>query len=120
MFTAVCIPPFAALLFCCSCLLSPFFLYTVLVPFLLHFYSPENFVFKHLYIVGLKLFLMIPVSCVAYEMIKFSGKYSKHVVCKMMCWPGLMMQLLTTKEPDDSQIEVAIAALQCAVNAEEC
>lgn len=95
-------------------------LYTVLVPFLLHFYSPENFVFKHLYIVGLKLFLMIPVSCVAYEMIKFSGKYSKHVVCKMMCWPGLMMQLLTTKEPDDSQIEVAIAALQCAVNAEEC
>ncbi len=95
-------------------------LYAVLVPFLLTFYSPENFVFKHLYIVGMKLFLMIPVSCIAYEMIKFAGKYSKNFLCKMMCWPGLMMQLLTTKEPDDSQIEVAIVALQCAVNAEEC
>ena len=95
-------------------------LYTVLVPFLLTFYSPENFIVKHLYIVGMKLFLMIPVSGIAYEMIKFAGKYSKNVLCKIMCWPGLMMQILTTKEPDDSQIEVAIAALQCAVNAEEC
>ena len=95
-------------------------LYTVLVPFLLTFYSPENFVVKHLYIVGMKLFLMVPVSGIAYEMIKFAGKYSKNVLCKIMCWPGLMMQILTTKEPDDSQIEVAIAALQCAVKAEEC
>ncbi len=95
-------------------------LYAVLVPYLLTFYSPENFIVKHLYIVGLKLFLMIPVSCVAYEMIKFAGKYSKNALCKLMCWPGLMMQLLTTKEPDDSQIEVAIAALECAVNPEEC
>ena len=68
----------------------------------------------------MKLLLMVPVSCVAYEMIKFAGKYSKNVLCKIMCWPGLMMQMLTTKEPDDSQIEVAIAALQCAVNIEEC
>jgi uncharacterized protein YqhQ len=95
-------------------------LYAILVPYILTFYSPENFVFKHLYIVGMKLFLMIPVSCVAYEMIKFAGKYSGNIVCKMMCWPGMMMQLLTTKEPDDSQLEVAIAALRCAVNAEEC
>ena len=95
-------------------------LYAVLVPYLLSFYSPENFIVKHLYIVGMKLFLMIPVSCVAYEMIKFAGKYNKNFICKLMCWPGLMMQLLTTKEPDDSQIEVAIAALRCAVNAEEC
>ncbi|MFH1913080.1 MAG: DUF1385 domain-containing protein [Pseudomonadota bacterium] len=95
-------------------------LYAVLVPYLLLFYSPEHFFAKHLYIVAMKLFLMIPVSCVAYEMIKFAGKYSGNVLCKMMCWPGMMLQLLTTKEPDDSQIEVAIAALRCAVNAEEC
>jgi uncharacterized protein YqhQ len=95
-------------------------LYAVLVPWLLTFYSPEHFIVKHLYIVGMKLILMIPVSCVAYEMIKFAGKYSKNGLCKLMCWPGLMMQMLTTKEPDDSQLEVAIAALRCAVNAEEC
>ncbi|WP_199244297.1 DUF1385 domain-containing protein [Pseudodesulfovibrio cashew] len=95
-------------------------LYAILVPYLLLVYSPEHFVVKHLYIVGLKLFLMIPVSNIAYEVIKFAGKHSKSILCKILCWPGLMMQILTTKEPDDSQIEVAIAALQCAVNAEEC
>lgn len=95
-------------------------LYTVLVPYLLTFYSPENFIIKHLYIVSMKLLLMVPVSCIAYEMIKFAGKHSKSFFCKIICWPGMMMQILTTKEPDESQIEVAIAALQCAVNAEEC
>jgi uncharacterized protein YqhQ len=95
-------------------------LYAVLVPYLLTFYTPESFLVKHLYIVGMKLFLMVPVSCVAYEMIKFAGKHNKSLICKFMCWPGLMMQLLTTKEPDDSQVEVAIAALRCAVNAKEC
>ncbi len=95
-------------------------LFAVLVPYLLTFYSPENFVLKHLYIVGMKLFLMIPVSNIAYEMIKFAGRHSKSMLCKIMSWPGMMMQLLTTREPDDSQIEVAIAALQGAVKAEEC
>ncbi|MGE4506733.1 MAG: DUF1385 domain-containing protein, partial [Desulfovibrionaceae bacterium] len=33
---------------------------------------------------------------------------------------GLAMQALTTKEPDDDQIEVAIAALKCAVGEEGC
>lgn len=95
-------------------------LYAVLVPYFLTFYSPDYFAFKHLYIVGMKLVLMVPVSCLAYEMIKFAGKYSKNSLCRLLCWPGLMMQLLTTKEPDDSQLEVAIAALQCAVKTEEC
>lgn len=94
-------------------------LYSFLVPWLLTFYSPEQFVLKHLYIVALKLFLMIPISNIAYEMIKFSGRFSKSLLCQIVCWPGLMMQMLTTKEPDDEQIEVAIAALQCAVKAEE-
>ena len=94
-------------------------LYAVLVPYLLTLYAPDQFILKHLYIVALKLVMMIPISCIAYEMIKYAGKHSDSALCKVMCWPGLMLQMLTTKEPDDSQIEVAIAALQCAVSAEE-
>ncbi|XPV78021.1 MAG: DUF1385 domain-containing protein [Desulfovibrio sp.] len=93
-------------------------LYTGLVPWLLTFYTPEHFVLKHLYIVGVKLFLMIPVSNVAYEMIRIAGKYGKNIVCKIMCWPGMMMQMLTTREPDESQIEVAIASLKAALEKE--
>lgn len=90
-------------------------LYTFLVPWLLTYYSPKIFLVKHLYIVGMKLLLMIPVSSLAYEMIKLAGRFHTSLACRIMCMPGLAMQLLTTKEPDDSQIEVAIAALKGAV-----
>ena len=63
---------------------------------------------------------MIPVSCLAYEIIRFAGKFNTNVLCRMLCWPGLALQMLTTKEPDDSQIEVAMAALKCAVSEEAC
>ncbi|SKA86772.1 Uncharacterized conserved protein YqhQ [Paucidesulfovibrio gracilis DSM 16080] len=93
-------------------------LFTVLVPLLLMIWAPEHFVLKHLYIVALKLLLMVPVSSLSYELIRFSGKFHRNVLCRMLCWPGLLLQGLTTKEPDDAQIEVAIAALECAVSEE--
>lgn len=95
-------------------------LYTALVPYLLTFYKPETFLFKHLYIVSMKLLFMVPISCIAYEIIRFAGKFSTNVLCRMLCWPGLVLQVMTTKEPDDSQIEVAMAALKCAVSEEGC
>lgn len=93
-------------------------LHTALVPVMLSYYKPEIFILKHLYIVAAKLIFMIPVSCVAYEIIRFAGKFNSNVLCRMLCWPGLVLQMLTTKEPDDSQIEVAMAALKCAVSEE--
>ncbi len=93
-------------------------LFTLLVPLLIRPWAPESFLLKHLYIVGLKFLLMVPVSCLAYELIKFAGKYHKNILCQIMCWPGLSMQILTTKEPDDDQIEVAIAALKHALEGE--
>jgi len=95
-------------------------LYTALVPWLLTMYRPEHFLLKHLYIVSMKLLFMVPISCIAYEIIRFAGKFSSNVLCRMLCWPGLVLQMLTTKEPDDSQIEVAMAALKCAVREEGC
>ncbi len=94
-------------------------LYAFLVPLLLTWYAPEGAVVKQVYIVVLKLFLMVPVSCVAFEMIKFAGKFHENIFCRALSGPGLFMQLLTTHEPDDSQIEVAIAALKGALG-DEC
>ena len=90
-------------------------LYTILVPLLLQIWTPQTFVLKHVYIVGVKLLFMVPISAVAYEMIRLAGRFHTNVLCKAMIWPGLMMQMLTTKEPDDRQVEVAIAALKAAV-----
>lgn len=59
--------------------------------------------------VGTKLLMFPVVAGLSYEMIRIAGK-SNHPVVKALSYPGLMLQKLTTKEPDDQQLEVAIAA----------
>ncbi len=92
--------------------------HAVLVPLILVIHSPENVVLKHAFILVVKLFLVAPISCLAYESIKFAGNHAGNLFCKLFNGPGLMLQMLTTKEPDDSQIEVAAAALEYAVSIE--
>lgn len=56
--------------------------------------------------------LLVPVIAgVAYEFIRLAGR-SDHVVMRVLSLPGKGMQMLTTKEPDDDMIEVAIAAVE--------
>lgn len=52
------------------------------------------------------------VAGLGYEFIKFSGKYYDNSLAKCMIAPGLWLQKLTTREPDDQQLEVALAALR--------
>lgn len=49
------------------------------------------------------------------KIIKFLGKYN-NILSKIVAYPGMMMQKITTKEPDDEQLEVALAALKAALN----
>jgi len=53
------------------------------------------------------------VTGISYELIKWLGK-NDNILARIIAYPGLKLQLLTTKEPDDSQIEVAIASLKAA------
>ena len=56
--------------------------------------------------------LLVPVIAgVSYELIYFAGRHSDNVIARVVSRPGLWLQALTTSEPDDNQIEVAIAAL---------
>ena len=56
--------------------------------------------------------LLLPVSCgVGYELIKICGKYD-NAFTRIIAAPGLLAQRITTKEPDDSMIEIAIAAIK--------
>lgn len=59
--------------------------------------------------------LFIPiVAGVSYELLKLSAKYSNNLLMKAFILPGIGMQLLTTKKPDNKQQEVAIVALKLA------
>ncbi|MCX7748919.1 MAG: DUF1385 domain-containing protein [Clostridia bacterium] len=59
----------------------------------------------------LRLVLIPLVAGISYEIIKFAGR-SDSWIMSVVSWPGLALQRFTTREPDDSQIEVAIAALK--------
>lgn len=56
--------------------------------------------------------LLVPIICgIGYELIKVCGKYD-NLLTKVIAAPGLWIQRLTVKEPDDSMIEIAIAAMK--------
>ena len=90
-------------------------LHAALVPLLLAAWSPESSVLRQMWVVFGKILMMIPVSCLAYEFIRLAGKRQDSFLLRAMGAPGLALQRLTTCEPDDGQLEVAIAALQSAV-----
>ena len=52
------------------------------------------------------------VAGLGYEFIRFSGKYYQQTWARYLIAPGLWLQKLTTREPDDDQLEVALAALR--------
>ncbi len=63
---------------------------------------------------------LIPlVAGVSYEGLKLSARYSGSAVGKALVAPGLWLQRITTREPDDSQIEVALAALRAALKQQD-
>ncbi len=74
---------------------------------------PVN-VWEHL----LRIACMPVIAGIAFEFIRWSGKYYDHGFVKAMVWPGLQFQRLTTREPDLSMCEIAIASLE-AVRTDE-
>ncbi|HID62774.1 MAG TPA: DUF1385 domain-containing protein [Anaerolineae bacterium] len=64
--------------------------------------------------------LLIPViAALAYEYIKFSAAHGNNPLISLMLKPGLALQRLTTREPDETMLEVAITALERVLAADE-
>ena len=62
---------------------------------------------------------LIPVvAAVSYEIIRFAGAHRQAWFGQALAWPGLMLQRITTRQPDEDQIEVAIAAMEAALAAD--
>ena len=67
----------------------------------------------------IKLFVILPVvTGVSYEFLRYAGRH-ENIFVKIFSAPGLWMQRITTKEPDDDIIEVGIASLKGALNGAE-
>lgn len=67
----------------------------------------------------IKLPLLFPIAGLAYEFQKMSAKFPNSVFIRPLIWPGLMLQKITTSEPSDEQLEVALASLRKVLWREE-
>ena len=63
----------------------------------------------------IRLALLPLIAGVSYEIIKFAGKHAENKCIAWLNKPGMWLQRLTTREPDDSQIEVAIHSLKAVI-----
>jgi uncharacterized protein YqhQ len=59
------------------------------------------------------------IAGLSYEVIKWAGKHRDKRWVRIVMWPGLMLQNLTTREPDESQLEIAIRALKQVLAVED-
>jgi uncharacterized protein YqhQ len=64
---------------------------------------------------GARVVLIPLIAGLAYEIIRFSARHLSNPVCKVLIRPGMWLQRITTKEPDDKQLEIAIIALKEAL-----
>jgi uncharacterized protein YqhQ len=64
---------------------------------------------------GARVVLIPLIAGLAYEIIRFSARHLTNPVCKVLTRPGMWLQRITTKEPDDKQLEIAIIALKEAL-----
>ena len=75
---------------------------------------PENFAIRFL----LHLAVIPFVAGISYEIIKLAGQFRRFPIVMAIYAPGMWSQYLTTREPDASQVEVALAALYSVLEAE--
>lgn len=97
---------------------TTFIIYVLFLSMFVYILIPLNYGF------WIKLLLRIAllpfIAGIAYEVIRFAGKYYyKSLIVRIISSPGMFFQKLTTKEPDEEQMAVAIKALKEVIKAEE-
>ncbi|MCY6355499.1 DUF1385 domain-containing protein [Clostridium sp. ZS2-4] len=87
-----------------------FLFLVMIVSIVLFSLTPWNSIIER---IGYRVVLLPVVSGITYELIKWMGK-SQGMLSRVLAYPGLKLQKLTTREPDLSQLEVAIVSLKVA------
>ncbi len=78
----------------------------------LRFTVVDNTVLDHIAKIFIKIPLLFPVAGVSYEVLKLSARFKDNLVVRALIAPGLLLQRITTREPTDDQLEVALLAIE--------
>ncbi len=65
-----------------------------------------------------RIILLPVIAAISYEVLKFSARHSESLLTKPLILPGILLQKITTKQPTDRQIEVAMASVKDVIEAE--
>ncbi|MDE3101702.1 MAG: DUF1385 domain-containing protein [Chloroflexota bacterium] len=91
---------------------TAFLLLVVLVAAIVFAFMPRTDVVVDLVA---RLLLVLPVAAISYELLRLGAAHEGDPLVRVVVWPGLLLQAITTRRPDPSMIEVAIASLEEAV-----
>ncbi len=86
---------------------SSFIILTVIIGVIIYSFVPWDTLWERVY---QRLLLLPIVIGVSYEALRFTNSMREVPLLRYLGYPGLWLQLLTTKQPDDTQVEVAIAS----------
>jgi uncharacterized protein YqhQ len=91
---------------------TAFLLFVVVIAIVMFAFVPRVNLIVDLVI---RLALVIPVASIAYEVLRLGAGHEGNPLMRVAVAPGLLLQAITTRRPDDSMIEVAIASLEEAL-----
>ncbi len=96
---------------------TSFLLIVMIVSIFTFSFIPQEWSFIHKFLSRLVLIPLI--AGISYEFLKYSARMKNNIIINLMIKPGLFLQRITTREPDELQIEVAKRALEEVLVVEE-
>ena len=94
-----------------------------LLPSLILFFYPDfsnfNVILRKGILFPIRILLLPIIAGISYEILKISDKRQKNFLFKLISMPGLWLQKITTQEPTDRQVEVAISSLKTLLSIEQ-
>lgn len=96
-----------------------FSLVPVLIQGIFPGFSSLNFWLQRILLLAARLLFLLPLASISYEVLKTSAKHSDNSLFKIIMWPGLMVQRLTTRPPTDDQVKVALESMKFVLRKEE-
>jgi uncharacterized protein YqhQ len=100
--------------FIITVLLISILVFAAVFPFMPKLPQVPGFARNLIYVL-IKIPLLLPIAGISYEFIRLAGEHTDSRIMMILSLPGLWIQKITTQEPSDDQIEVALTALSRSV-----
>ena len=71
-----------------------------------------------LVMVGSRILLIPVIAAIGYEILRWGARHRANPIVRVIMWPGILVQMITTKQPTDDMIEVAIVSMEQALTAD--